>query len=229
MKILRRRPSWTRRADWLTVALVAAGIGVYTVRTVSRDVEPGLFGESVPRAALQEMERSGLGHTLGNPAAPVKIVEFVDYQCPACAAAHDSIWPAVERQVREGRVHYTTYHLPLPIHKGAVAAASVLECTAAVGGPDQFWSLRRDLLHRRSEWTAEGPIYPQLLAVAGTAGVDTIKISECLRDNGRDLERKLLAGRDAAVAAQLTFTPVYAVDGKIVFWGDVREHLEGTP
>lgn len=219
---------WLRRGDGIAVALLGAALVIYAVRTFSGPSTPEpLFGKEVPRAALRELDGLGLGRSLGDPRAPLKIVEFVDYECPACAAAHDSIWPAAERRIREGRVHYTAYHLPLPTHEAAIPAAVVLECVHATHGPEKFWSLRTELLRRRGEWGGKkGSAYPALLGVAGGAGLDAQKIAGCVRTSGPGLERKLASGWKAAEAQELSFTPIYGIDGRVVYWREVRNRLD---
>ena len=57
---------------------------------------------SAPGAAAQNVEVSELGYTVGDPDAPIHIVEFGDYACSACAEFHRDTWPALlERQLRK--------------------------------------------------------------------------------------------------------------------------------
>lgn len=228
MTKLTRMWQWLRRGDGTAVALLGAALVIYLVRTVSGPGTPEpLFGKEVPRAALRELDGLGLGRSLGDPRAPLKIVEFVDYECPACAVAHDSIWPVAERHIREGRIHYTAYHLPLPRHAAAIPAAVVLECVGATHAPGKFWSLRTELLRRQDEWGGKkGPAYPALLRIAGGAGLDSGRIAGCVRTRGPGLERNLATGWKAAEAEELSFTPIYGIDGRVVYWREVRDQLD---
>ena len=237
---LRRFGHTVRKADALTALLVAAAVAVYAART-ARSPQPleTPFGRPLPAALAQRLDALGAGHSLGDARAPVRVVELADYECGACAAAHDSIWPWMEPLVREGRVRYTVYHYPLPTHERAIPAATVLECAAGDGAG--FWTLRSALLARQAEWApppegaaVEGeragaapadPI-PALLAIAEGTGADPAQTRDCLARRGDTLRRDLAAASAAVQEAGLTFTPVYAVDGEIVFWGELRERLE---
>lgn len=72
------------------------------------------------------------GQWLGNPRAPVRIVEFSDFQCPFCAKTHPML-EAVRRR-HPDRVAVLYRHYPLDeIHPHARQAAVASECAAAQG------------------------------------------------------------------------------------------------
>lgn len=58
-------------------------------------------------AMLKGIPESGI--TLGNPKAKVKVVEFIDPQCPVCKAFANDVFPTlVQDYVRPGKVLYET-------------------------------------------------------------------------------------------------------------------------
>ncbi len=68
------------------------------------------------------------GRLLGPEEAPVKIVEFFDYQCPYCRTMHP-----VLKQIRErypSKIALSYLHLPLEMHEHAFSAALASECAA---------------------------------------------------------------------------------------------------
>src|SRR6476659_8332829 len=76
-----------------------------------------------------------LDHCLGPHDAPVTLVEYGDYECPHCGAAH----PIVQHLLRQFRVDllFAFRNLPLTeIHPHAAAAASIAE---AADRQDKFW------------------------------------------------------------------------------------------
>lgn len=80
--------------------------------------------------------------------APATIVEFADFQCPACAAAH----PAVKQMVKENSdtVRYIFRHFPLVnIHPNAQPAAYAAE---AAGKQNKFWEVHDWLFENQKEW-----------------------------------------------------------------------------
>lgn len=69
-----------------------------------------------------------VGHLLGPENAPVKIVEFFDYQCPYCGKLH-----LVLKQIRKrysSKVALSYIHKPLQMHEQAYLAALASECAA---------------------------------------------------------------------------------------------------
>jgi protein-disulfide isomerase len=80
-------------------------------------------------------------HVLGDPGAPVAVVEFGDFSCPYCKAAQPVLRRLVERG--EGRVSLAFRHFPRPqVHPRSVAAALAAEVCAERGA---FWAMH-DLL-----------------------------------------------------------------------------------
>jgi len=86
-------------------------------------------------------------HVLGNPAAPVTIVEFGDLECPYCAAAAPVLRKVVESS--EGRVRLVFRHFPLfEIHPHALSAALAVEAAAAQG---RFWEMQAALYEHQDQ------------------------------------------------------------------------------
>lgn len=76
-------------------------------------------------------------HILGDPEAPVTLVEFGDYECPYCGRAHlvlNEVLPQVSTDVR-----FVFRHFPLvQLHPHALAAAEAAEAAGAQG---KFWPM----------------------------------------------------------------------------------------
>jgi len=80
-------------------------------------------------------------HVLGEPHAPVELVEFGDFECPNCKQAAPAVKLLLERF--PGRIRFAFRHFPLEeVHPHALPAAEVAEIAAA---QDKFWPMH-DLL-----------------------------------------------------------------------------------
>ena len=92
-------------------------------------------------------------HRKGDPRAPIKLIEFSDYQCPYCARLH----PHLQRLITEkdGLVSWEYRHLPLPSHPLARPTAVVLECVAQELGEDAFWLLTDTIFEYQEKLTME--------------------------------------------------------------------------
>jgi protein-disulfide isomerase len=71
------------------------------------------------------------GHRIGPANAPVVLVEFSDFQCPACRALEERLRESRKKFPRDLAIVYR--HFPLNIHRFARAAAEASECAAQQG------------------------------------------------------------------------------------------------
>lgn len=102
-------------------------------------------------------------HVLGDPAAPITVVEHSDFECPHCAAAA----PVLRRLVEEsqGRVRLVFRHFPLfTKHPFALTAA-----LAAEAAGDRFWALH-DLLFTHQDRLTDADL-TRYAAQVGAGGV----------------------------------------------------------
>lgn len=67
-----------------------------------------------------------LGRTVGDSAAPVKVIEFFDLECPFCKSFNERMEGVSARY--HGRVAAVYVHFPLPMHAHARLAARAAEC-----------------------------------------------------------------------------------------------------
>lgn len=78
-------------------------------------------------------------HIKGNINAPVKIVEFSDFECPFCKQQHTTLQGVVEK-FGSDKVAWVYRQFPLEqLHKKAFPVALASECVAELGGNDAFW------------------------------------------------------------------------------------------
>jgi protein-disulfide isomerase len=87
-------------------------------------------------------------HSTGKRDATVKLVEYSDFQCPACGA----YYPVVEQVIKKykDQISFEYRHYPLTtIHRNAFAAARASE---AAGQQGKFWDMYRLLFAHQSAW-----------------------------------------------------------------------------
>lgn len=88
-------------------------------------------------------------HITGKQDAAVKLVEYSDFQCPACAAYYPVVEQIVEKY--KDRISFEYRHYPLTtIHRNAFAAARASE---AAGKQGKFWEMYRLLFADQSAWS----------------------------------------------------------------------------
>lgn len=196
--------SIAQRASALMHGVLTICALVVTGLVVRREFSPpaSAHSESAEPMRIEGWRRIGAeGHRLGSTDAPVQIVVFSDFQCPACRvlASHlDSI-----RAEQPGRVALVHRHSPLRSHAHAVAAARASECAARQGAFRAY----HDALF--AEQAAIG-VWPWE-RFARTAGVrDLSTFTRCVRAPG-SMAR---LDRDTAAAGELRVegTPTFLVN-----------------
>jgi len=162
---------------------VDAGIGRYVERqrvAAERERREADAGAKVMRPVSEARD-----HIRGNPAAPVTLVEYSDFECPFCKSFH----PTVKKLVDEsgGRVRWVYRHFPLdeihPVKARKEAAAS--ECAAELGGNDAFWKFA-DRFFELTPSNNRTDIDAVLPRIANEIGLDKARFAACLASGRHD-------------------------------------------
>ncbi|HLP86433.1 MAG TPA: thioredoxin domain-containing protein [Candidatus Paceibacterota bacterium] len=74
-------------------------------------------------------------HIMGNANAPIKIIEYSDYECPYCKMIHSSF----EKIVSESNGNVSWVYRHWPIHQNSFEKLVAAECVAKIKGNDAFW------------------------------------------------------------------------------------------
>lgn len=118
-------------------------------------------------------------HILGNPDAPVALVEFSDTECPFCKMFHTTMQTIMNTYGKEGKVAWVYRHFPLDsLHRKARNEAMATECVNELGGNTAFWKML-DTIYLNTP-SNDGLDAAKLPVFAKAAGVDTAKFNECL-------------------------------------------------
>jgi protein-disulfide isomerase len=183
------------------------------VNQAARYARAGLARPDVHRAVTAyyaafdrraRLDVSGFGPPLGNEEAPIALVEFSDFTCPACRHFR----PTFEEFVRahEGRVKLYYKPFPIPSHENAAEAAQAAE-----------WARERGLF-----W----PMHDRLFESPGAHAVDDlVEHARALGGDAEDLREALASGRyrgkvEASMtegrAAGLRGTPTIFMNGRLL-------------
>ncbi|PCI28193.1 disulfide bond formation protein DsbA [Candidatus Wolfebacteria bacterium] len=159
-------------------------------------------------------------HILGDPNAPIIIVEYSDTECPFCSRFHETMNRIVDTYGKNGDVAWIYRHFPLDqLHSLARREAEATECAADQGGNDGFWSFTNRLFKVTPGNDGLDP--KQLPIIAGEVGLDVDEFNECL-ESGRFAEKVDNQAKDA-FAAGANGTPF-----NIVIVGDQMIPLAGA-
>ena len=197
--------------------LVLCAVTVTTL-VVRRELFPSKPGEPrLERRSVAGWERyAQAGQVMGTPTAPVKIVEYSDFQCPFCAR-----FSATLRELRArhpDRVQIVYRHFPLTsIHPHAAAAAAAAECAGVQGRFEAYHDLlfaQQDSIGTR-DWSR----------FAADAGVpDLAAFGRCVSSPapGNRVSRDITSARELKVEV----TPTIVVNGQFIPGAVELEELE---
>ena len=107
----------------------------------STKIEPG-------SAMYERLERAN-SHRTGQPGAKVTLVEFADFQCPACAYVAPITEQVVAAYKDNPDFSFVFRHFPFPQHQNAIAAAAAAE---AAGQQGKFWEMYHEIFANQTEW-----------------------------------------------------------------------------
>ncbi|MFB0610924.1 DsbA family protein [Aurantiacibacter poecillastricola] len=193
-----------------------------------------------------EIEQTEKGYMLGDPEAPLQLVEFVSYTCPHCAEFESQ----AEAELRYHYVHegYAAVEVRHMIRNPIdLAAAMLTEC----GDPAKFFDNHRAVLATQDEWIARaqglsegqrarwqsGPLNSRLKAIASDLEFDELmeqrglspsEITACLNDASR--AQAIVDLSESNVAEfQVPGTPSFVLNGALLegvhTWPSLREVL----
>ncbi len=152
------------------------------------------------------------GRIRGEPSAPVKIVEYTDFECPACAAANGLLKDLFIRY--EGRICLEHKHFPLPRHAHATRASIFAECAADQG---KFWPLEDALFKSQKSWAEMFSVDAYFTELAVSLGLDGVRLTACV--NSVDAERRVKKDLEEGKTLDVNSTPTFFVNGKRVVGG----------
>ena len=192
---------------WL---VIIAAIVILIVITLTSTVVIQGEDERVTQESFDEARVAALASehspTLGDPNAPVHIVEFLDPACETCAL----FYPMVKSWLNEvpDKLRLSVRHVPF--HNGSEYAVQVLEAARA---QDMYWETLEALLATQREWTQNHTVIPErILPAIANVGLDMTRLETDM--NNFDIKVRMEQDQKDAVLLKVRATPQYFVNGR---------------
>ena len=203
------RANASKQGFYIALALVAV-VGIGALIALSRR-----GGNAVKPLDPNLKPVASSGYTLGSPNAPVEVLEFADFECPACAVFANVTEPDVRAKlVNTGLIRVRFFDFPInEVHRNSVVASRAAACANESG---KFWEMHDLLFMNQDRWSTEATSKPGALMqdFAKQIGLDGAKFSECLESGRHDAE---IAGhRDEATKFKVGSTPSFVIGGNLV-------------
>lgn len=198
-----------RRPFYALLGVIVAAAVVFIVYQMSQakssgvvTVDPGL---TLPEAA---------GYLMGNASAPVQVIEFADFECPACGSFATLTEPDLRtRLVETGIVSFRFMDYPLPIHGNTWDAHFAAACANEQG---KFWEMHDQIFATQDQWATQVTNRPKAIfsRIVKSLQLDESQWNECydsqkyklnIAANMREGERRLVQS-----------TPTFIIGDKLI-------------
>ncbi len=183
------------------------------------------------------------GRTLGDPNAPVLLIEFGDYQCPGCGYAALNFTPRlIEEYVATGKVRFEYRDFPfldlgfakanqggkdLTTAKGESIRAA--EAAAAAADQGKFWEFHEALFSNQHGENEGAFSDARLKEIARSIGLDMEAFNTAF--DGRKHIAEIVAMYEEATRLGISSTPSYVINGEVFqvrSYDDLKQRIEAA-
>ena len=164
----------TRRRFILGSAIAAVLTAALTFATV-----PTASAQSQPDVPIADLMLKGElpDNVVGNPDAPVTIIEYSSMTCPHCADFHVNVLPTIKsKYIDTGKVKYIIREFPLD--NVAATAAMLARCVE----PAKYYDFVDMLYQRQKDWAYSDQPLPELAKLSKQAGFTDERFKQCTSD-----------------------------------------------
>ena len=162
--------------------------------------------EEIDTSMVEEM-------TLGDPDAPLTVVEYASFTCPHCRSFHENTFKEFKSAyIDTGKVHFI--YREVYFDRFGLWAGMVARC----GGPDRYFGITDMIYAQQATWTKgenPGAIADNLSTIGKTAGLTSTELDACLQD-GTKAQAMIAVYQENAERDGVRSTPSFIIDGELV-------------
>lgn len=194
----------------IPVAIIIAGAliatGIYM--TGRSKAAPDATKKIAAPASVEIKPIGAADHVLGDPKAPIVIVEYSDIECPYCKQFHNTIHTLMSDYGTQGKLAWVFRHFP--VHSNSIKEGEAIECAAEVGGNDAFWKYTDKIFAETK--SNNGIDLARLPGIASEIGIDVTKFNTCLASD--KYKAKIEQDRQDVINAGAQGTPYSVIFAK---------------
>lgn len=196
----------------IAAALIAVAAGGYWWTTQSGNQNAMAAQAETVGDASETSEEFGITEmTMGDPDAPIEIIEYASFTCPHCATAHANLIPQLKKNyVDTGKAKFT--YREVFFDKYGMWASLIARC----GGEAKFFGITDLMFKGQAQWARAGDdaaIADELRKIGRLAGIGQDALDACMSD-GEKLQNLVSWYQANATAHQIESTPSFVIDGK---------------
>jgi protein-disulfide isomerase len=186
----------------ITIGIAGFFVGTYTANLNSDQISQEEFKKEIARLELKMLEKQLVvkqpsipikisadnDPIIGNPNAPITIIEFSDFQCPFCAKFHVETLPLIMNEyIKNGQVKLVFRDFPIQnIHPNALPASVAAECA---NEQEKFKEMHDILFEKQNDWSNQtlDNVIITFNQYASDMGLEEKEFDSCLK-NGKYIE-----------------------------------------
>mgnify|MGYP000241720507 CR=1 FL=1 len=192
----------------IVVGFAMIAIAIFFTSGKNAEVVQAPVGNSQATETSAVRPVSESDYILGNPNAPIVMVEYSDYDCPFCKQFHATMHQILDEHGVTGRLAWVYRQFPLvDLHPNAPQIAEAALCVGDLGGNTAFWTFSDSVFDSREE--TEFTNVTKLPQFAEAAGVSRSEFTECMASDGQlDVLKADMADGLAAGAQGTPYTVI---------------------
>ena len=201
------------------VAVAAIAAGVYYGTRAPSSPAPVAAVSAPNKAALESVQPGD--HVLGDPKAPITVIEYASLTCSHCAHFHTQILPEIKKKwIDTGQVKLV--YRDFPLDQVAAKAAQIAECA----GNDKYFGVVDIIFRGQPQWAAAADPLAELAKPLRIAGMGENEIKACLANDA--MSAAVINDYKAGEAMGVNSTPTLFINGQLYRGSRSVEELDGV-
>lgn len=199
------------RKSLILAALIAVlGFGGFWYSSRSTEPGPNFLAASAQDAS--DVDTSAvLEMSMGNPDAPVTVIEYASFTCPHCRNFHETVFGELKTNyIDTGKINFI--YREVYFDRFGLWGGIVARC----GGEQRYFGISDMLYTQQSAWMAGGDpavIAENLRKIGKTAGLNNEQLDACLND-GEKAKAMVALYQENAKADDINSTPSFIINGE---------------
>ncbi len=202
----------------VAVAAIAAGV-YFGTRPSSPGPAPTVVVQAPDKASLLNVQPTD--HVLGDPKAPITLIEYASFTCPHCAHFSSAVLPEVKKKwVDTGKVKLI--YRDFPLDQTALKAAQLAECA----GNDKYFGVVDMIFDTQQKWAVASDPISELAKSLRIAGMGDAEVKACLANDA--VANGVIADYRGGETLGVNSTPTLFINGEQFKGARTVEELDAT-
>jgi protein-disulfide isomerase len=202
----------------VAVAAIAAGV-YFGTRPSSPGPAPQAVAQAADKTTLLQVQPTD--HVLGDPNAPITLIEYASFTCPHCAHFSVAILPEVKKKwVDTGKVKLI--YRDFPLDQTALKAAQLAECA----GKDKYFGVIDMIFETQPKWATASDPMAELGKSLRIAGMGESEVKACLANDA--VANGVVADYRGGETLGVNSTPTLFINGQEFKGARSVEEMDAT-